>query len=208
MSTRTKRTQTKSTQTQASRRPATRISASGLLYPWDRICARAAVPMPPVIVLSPARIPQPYRSLLVHDSDMTRTLEQHADDRAILRPLSTFVSGASYFRRVLLFGATSGRPLAMGAIRVRLDVFAPRIRTKILAGTVPLGRILREGRFAYTSAVKAWLAVRPTPDMMGIFWMPRSQTLYGRRSEMFRGTTKFADIVEVLPPVSESQKQK
>lgn len=153
-------------------------------------------------VTSPAEIPQPYRSLLVHDSDMTRTLEQHGGDRAILRPLSTFVSGASYFRRVLLVREKSGRPLAMGAIRVRLDVFPVRLRKKILAGEVPLGRILREGRFAYTSTVKALLAVQPTPDMMGIFWMPESKVLYGRRSEMFRGTTKFADIVEVLPPVS------
>ena len=176
------------------------------MYPWDRICARAAVAMPGVTVTSPDEIPQPYRSLLVHDSDMTRTLEQHGGERAILRPLCTFVSGASYFRRVLLVGENSGRPLAMGAIRVRLDVITPRLRTKILAGDIPLGRILREGRFAYTSTVKALLAVHSTPDMMGIFWMPQSKTLYGRRSEMFRGKTKFADIVEVLPPVSRVRK--
>jgi len=158
--------------------------------------------MPRVTVISPGDVPQPYRSLLVHDSDMTRTLEQHGGDRAILRPLSTFMSGTSYFRRVLLVKASSGRPLAMGAIRVRLGVFPIRLRKQILAGEVPLGRILREGRFAYTSAVKALLAVQPTPDMLGIFWMPQSTTLYGRRNEMFLGKTKFADIVEVLPPVS------
>jgi len=162
--------------------------------------------MPPVTVISSTEIPQPYRSLLVHESDMTRTLEEHAGDRVILRPLSTFVSGASYFRRVLLVREKSGRPLAMGAIRVRLDVFTTRVRAQILAGDIPLGRILREGGFAYTSTVKALLAVEPTPDMMGIFWMPQSKTLYGRRSEMFRGKTKFADIVEVLPPVSRARK--
>ena len=163
--------------------------------------------MPRVTVVSAEQIPQPYRSLLVHDSDMTRTLERHVSDRAVLRPLSTFSSGASYFRRVLLVQESSGRPLALGAIRVRLDAFAQRLRTKILAGQVPLGRILREGRFAYTSTVNALLAVEPTPEIMGIFWMPESTVLYGRRSEMFRDNTKIADIVEVLPPTSRAPRK-
>ena len=162
--------------------------------------------MPQVTVISPDQIPQPYRSLLVHDSDMTRTLERHVGERAVLRPLSSFSNGASYFRRVLLVQESSGRPAALGAIRVRLDAFAPRLRTKILAGQIPLGRLLREGRFAYTSKVKALFAVEPTPEIMGIFWMPESRTLYGRRCEMFRGKTKFADIVEVLPLVSRARR--
>ena len=158
--------------------------------------------MPQVKVVSPHRIPQPYRSLLVHDSDMTLTLERHFGDRMILRPLSAFPRGDSYFRRVLLVQESSGRPVAMGAIRMRLDAFSQRLLAKILAGQVPLGRILRESRFAYTSKVSAFLAVRPTPEIMGIFWMRGSRVLYGRRNEMFRDDVKIADIVEVLPPVS------
>jgi chorismate-pyruvate lyase len=162
--------------------------------------------MPHVTVISPDQIPQPYRSLLVHDADMTRTLERHVSDRAVLRPLSTFVSGASYFRRVLLVRETSGRPAALGAIRVRLDAFSSRLRTKILAGREPLGRILQEGRFEYTSVVKALFAVEPTPEILGIFWMPKPKVLYGRRSEMFRDKTKIADIVEILPALPRAPK--
>ena len=197
MSTQPRRTVTRS----SSRRPSARISVNGVLYPLDRVCARAAVAMPQVTVIAPDLIPQPYRSLLAHDSDMTRTLERHVGDRAVLRLLSTFTSGASYFRRILLAQESSGRPMALGAIRVRLDAFTPRLRTKILAGRIPLGRILHEGRFAYTSAVNGFLAVEPTPEIMGIFWMPESGVLYGRRSAMFRDETKIADIVEILPPL-------
>ena len=39
------------------------------------------------------QIPQPYRSLLVHQRDMTLTLEAHFGGRVVLRPLSTFISG-------------------------------------------------------------------------------------------------------------------
>ena len=135
---------------------------------------------------------------------MTLTLERHVRDRVILRPLSAFSKGNFYFRRVLLVQGSSGRPVAMGAIRIRLDAFSQRLRTKILAGRVPLGRILREGRFAYTNKVSAFLAVTPTSEIMGIFWMREPRVLYGRRNEMFRNDVKIADIVEGLPPATSS----
>jgi chorismate-pyruvate lyase len=188
------------------RRPSARTGASGLLYPLDLACTRAGTAIPQVKVVSPHGIPQPYRSLLVHDAEMTLTLERHFDDRAILRPISTFSSGTFYFRRVLLARASSGRPIAMGAIRIRLDAFSQRLRTKILARQIPLGRILRENRFTYSSKVMAFLSITPTPEIMGIFWMRESRVLYGRRSEIFRDNVKIADVVEVLPLLSRKQR--
>jgi len=189
----------------ASRRPSVRVSSNGLLYPLDRVCTRAAAAMPRMTVISQDKVPQPYEALLAHDSDMTRTLERYVGDRAVLRPLSMFLSGASYFRRVLLVQESSGRPAALGAIRVRLDSFAPGLRARILEGRVPLGRILLENRFAYTSKVRALFAVEPTPEIMGMFWMPKSKVLYGRRNEMFCDKTKIADIVEILPPLPKAR---
>ena len=107
--------------------------------------------MPQVKVVTTKQIPQPYRSLLVHDTDMTLTLERHFGDRVTLRPLSTFTSGRSYFRRVLLVQKYSGRPVEMGAIRMRLDVFSDQLRSKILRNKIPLGRLLRDGKFNYES---------------------------------------------------------
>ena len=176
------------------------IGQSGLLYPLDLVYSRAGVPMPKGKVISPHEIPLPYRSLLVHDDDMTLTLERHFGDTVILRPLSTFTQGGSYFRRVLLVQEYSGRPVEMGAIRMRLDAFG-RLKTKILRNTIPLGRILRDGRFRYTSRVKALLAITPNPEMMGVFWMREPRTLYGRRTEIMRDEKKIGDIVEVLPMV-------
>ena len=171
-----------------------------LLYPLDLVYTRAGVPMPKVKSIAPHEIPLPYRSLLVHDDDMTLTLERHFGDTVVLRPLSTFTQGGSYFRRVLLVQEYSGRPVEMGAIRMRLDAFG-RLKTKILKNEIPLGRILRDGRFRYTSMVKAFLTITPNPEMMGVFWMREPRTLYGRRTEIIRDGKKIGDIVEVLPMV-------
>ena len=186
---------------QTAKRRAAPPRASSVLYPLDLVYERAGVPLPKVKVVSPHEIPLPYRSLLVHDDDMTLTLERHFGGQVVLRPLSTFTRGGSYFRRVLLVQEYSGRPVEMGAIRMQLDAFGARIRSKILKNEIPLGRILRDGRFRYRSEAKAFLAVTPNPEMMGVFWMREAKVLYGRRTEIICDGAKIGDIVEVLPMV-------
>tara|TARA_B100001123_G_scaffold446852_1_gene602541 strand:+ start:6690 stop:7307 length:618 start_codon:yes stop_codon:yes gene_type:complete len=175
--------------------------SASVLYPLDLVYSRAGVSMPKVKVVSPNKIPLPYRSLLVHDNDMTLTLEKHYGGHIVLRPLSTFWTGKSYFRRVLLVQKESGQPVEMGAIRIRLDAFNKHLKEQILGNQIPLGHILRDGRFDYVSRPKAFLAITPNQEMMGVFWMRKTNTLYGRRTEIVRNNTKIGDIVEVLPMV-------
>ena len=186
----------------AARRVSTRASsAPSILYPLDFVYARAGVASPTVKRVAPREIPEPYRSLLVHESDMTITLERHFGGRVTLRPLSTFTVGGNYFRRVLLAQEYSGRPVEMGAIRMRLDVFSPRIRALIHANEIPLGRILRDGGVDFKSVAKVFLEITPNPEMMGVFWMREARTLYGRQTEVIHHGAKIGDIVEVLPLV-------
>jgi hypothetical protein len=89
----------------------------------------------------------------------------------------------------------------MGAIRIRIGAFPEPIRKQILKNDVPLGRLLRDGGVDYQSRPTTFLAVTPNSEMMGVFWMRESKTLYGRRTEMIHEDTKIGDIVEVLPLV-------
>ena len=173
----------------------------GLLYPLDLVYRRAGIDAPVFDAVPPDDIPLPYRALLAHDSDMTLTLERHFGGRVALRPLSTFTRGGSYFRRVLLVQEYAGQPVEMGAIRMELDAFDESLRRRILENRIPLGSILRDGRFEYASRVRAFLQLTPNPEMMGVFWMREPRTLYGRRTEIVRQGRKIGDIVEVLPLV-------
>ena len=178
-----------------------KVARDGILYPLDLAYVRAGVELPRVRTVEPDEIPLPYRSLLVHENDMTLTLERHFGGRVVLRPLSTFTMGQWYFRRVLLVQEFSGRPVEMGAIRMKLRAFTRRIREQILANRIPLGRILRNGRVGYQRRPKSFLSVTPNEEMMGVFWMREPRTLYGRRTEIFQRGTKIGDLVEVLPLV-------
>jgi len=176
-------------------------SSNGILFPLDFVYARSGVVLPQVEAIDPDDIPLPYRSLLVHQTDMTLTLERHFGGRVALRPLATFTIGPWYFRRVLLSQEYTGRPVEMGAIRIKVSAFPARIQAQILRNDVPLGRLLRDGGVKYESRPKTFLAVTPNSEMMGVFWMREARTLYGRRTEMIQNGVKIGDIVEVLPLV-------
>lgn len=172
-----------------------------LLYPLDAAYRRAGIDPPSAHAVAAEAIPPPYRSLLVHENDMTVTLERYFGGRIVLRPLGVFTRGRSYFRRVLLVHEETGQPVEMGAIRIRLDAFDAALRGKVLRNEVPLGRILRDGRVDCRSVPKAFLEIAPNPEIMGVFWMREARPLYGRRTEIVREGRKIGDIVEILPQV-------
>ena len=175
--------------------------ANGLLFPLDVAYQRAGIALPRARSMSPDKLPFPYRALLAHESDMTLTLERHFGGRLCLRTLSTCMDSGWYLRRILLVQEYSGRPVEMGALRIKLDPFSPRIRAQILRREAPLGRILRDGGVDFESRPRVFLAITPNPEMMGVFWMREPRTLYGRRTEVIVEGAKVGDIVEILPLV-------
>lgn len=174
---------------------------AGLLYPLDAVYRRVGVPIPRVRLVDAEDIPFPYRTLLVHTNDMTLTIERHFGAPIVVRALSTLLSGNWYTRRVLLAQAYSGKPVEMGAIRINMKAFRPRTRRSILANHVPLGRILRDDGVDFESRPRAFFALEPNAEMMGVFWMREPRTLYGRRTEIYVDDAKIGDIVEILPLV-------
>ena len=173
----------------------------GLLYPLDLLYERAGVAPPLVKRIAADRIPAPYSDLLVHQNEMTSTLEGYFGGPMAVRVLSSFSRRHSYFRRVLLALKETARPVAMGAVHIRLDAFSPAVRTRILSQRTPLGRILSEEGLPFHSCPKAFLQVEPNAEMMGVFWMPATQSLYGRRTELTLDGDRIGDIVEILPLV-------
>jgi chorismate-pyruvate lyase len=174
---------------------------NGILYPLDKHYARLGVAPPVARRTSASRIPSPYHGLLVHENEMTQTLERHVGGPVGIRVMSIVAAGPWYSRRVLMVEELSARPVAMGAVRIRLDAFSARIRARILRQQAPLGRILREAGVQYVSRPTAFFEVTPNAEMMGVFRMPEARTLYGRQTQLMLGDAKVGDLVEILPLV-------
>jgi chorismate-pyruvate lyase len=177
-------------------RPVPRASAS---FPLDAAYSHAGIDPPHVEVIDPARLPSRAARLLVHGRTMTRELERACGERVVLRPLWIGRADGWYLRRVLLARSSSGRPVEMGAMAVRLpDVPAPLRRQIVLAGA-PLGRLLADPR-VYTIRPLAFLRIIPNAEMLGVFWLKHARPLYGRQTEILRNGRVIGHVVEVLPP--------
>src|SRR5438309_1401373 len=82
--------------------PAGPESELRLLFPLDEFYALSGRPLPPAAQLKGEEVPEPYRQLLVHDRDMTPTLEAFHGDRIHLRVLERRIEEHALWRQVVL----------------------------------------------------------------------------------------------------------
>ena len=171
------------------------------VYPLDDFYARAGLPLPVLERINGPEIPEPYRSLLFHEKDMTPTLENFHKSEIHLRILSSEQRGDFYFREVALHLNGSERPVEFGANKVSLLLFPPKARQLILEEKVPLGRILKDVQIAHTTTAKAFFRVIPDNLMKEVFGLRDSTELYGRKATIFDLQKRpLSEIVEILPP--------
>jgi chorismate-pyruvate lyase len=145
-------------------------------------------------------LPQPARALLVHDRDLTPTLEAHHRSPLRIRVLQSERRGERYHRRVVLITA-DGRAVSQGEIEIRLDRLPSPIVRQVLAGQKPLGGILRDEGFAHQSRPQAFFALDSTPDLEATFNFTGPTVLHGRRNHLLTSAGDvFAEVLEILAP--------
>jgi chorismate-pyruvate lyase len=174
---------------------------SDLLQPLREIYGDAGRSLPHLEVLPGTAVPEPYRGLLVHDRDMTRTLEAHHGDGIRLRTWASGTHDGIYRRMVALELEHSGRPVEFGATRVHLERFPEPWRGLILAGERPLGGILNAWGIAYRSRPSAFFRTDGDERIWKALGLSGPATLYGRRNTLSDPQgVPLADILEILPP--------
>jgi len=162
---------------------------------------------PQAEMIDAAEVPEPFRTLLVHNRDMTSTLAGYHGEDIALRVLHQEVAGGVVRRNVILEGERSVRPLEYGASQIRLDVLDGPGRAGVLQGRVPLGGILNKLGVPYESCPGGFFRVRPEGQVARALALDAAHAagpLYGRCNCLTcpDGRT-IAEVVEILPPDSE-----
>ena len=148
-------------------------------------------------------MPQPYRDLLVHKSDMTPTLERFWGKTFELHQFDAMDEGESHYRLVTLNIEPDGEAVEFGAIRIDLSLFSARVRERITAHYTPLGAILRDHGIEHTSGPRGFFAVQSFGLIDEAFRLEGPERLYGRKNVLLDDAGRtLADVVEVLPPCS------
>lgn len=171
------------------------------VHPLDEFYLRDGRALLDFAAVPAAEVPEPYRTLLVHDRDMTRTLEQFHGGVIHLRVLSSYHEGDAYWRESVLELDGSDRPVEFGAIKIHLNRFPEPWRSQILAEHLPLGGILNASGIAYNSRPTAFLRFTPDPFIREAFGLTGPSALYGRQNTLRDASGNvLAEIIEILPP--------
>jgi chorismate-pyruvate lyase len=171
------------------------------VYPLDEFYRERGEPLPVIGRVEPDEVPEPYKSLLVHDGDMTSRLESFHGEQIHIQLLARHTHENEYYREVVLTLNGVKKPVEFGAIKIVLDLFPPNAQKEILKEHRPLGHILKHFNIAHASRPKSFLTLSSDDFINRALKLDGSHSLYGRRNTLVDPWDRpLAEIVEILPP--------
>jgi hypothetical protein len=179
--------------------------ALAMAHPLDEFYALAEQPLPGMRAVAPEDIPEPQRRLLVHERDMTPTLEAYHGSRLHLEVLRSFIHGEFYYRLILLRRDGADQGVEFGANCISLNYFSCTARRLIVEGYVPLGSILKMLHVKHTNRPHPFFQIQPDTQICSALRMRSPEPLYGRKNVMFDPAGHvLSQVIEILPPLRES----
>ena len=175
-----------------------------------------------------ALVPEPYKTLLVHDHHMTLAMEAHHGCSVDVRVLNHRYEGHVYAREILLLkgragavgqtGAGSSSPphpnplppkaggegtrsvVQYGIVRFNFRYVTEAVRDEIVAGQTPLGRVLINHNVLRHIDLGAILEIQAGPRLAAHFGMPVGGVTYGRMATIFCNRQPAVDLLEISSP--------
>lgn len=178
-------------------------TALDLLYPLNEFYAEVGLVVPTATRINGREMPEPYRRLLVHDRDMTPTLESAYGCKMNLRVLKYSLDDEVFSRQIVLIPEDGESAVVFGAIKIYLDEFPTEARELVLERKLPLGTILESQGIRHFSRPDAFFEVEADASINYALEITGHSKLYGRRNILGNSTgRKLAQVLEILPPAS------
>ena len=156
----------------------------------------------------PSAVPEPYRSLLDHDSHMTVVMERFHRQTLALRVLARIderVDPAAWYAREILLVDAAGAPVQHGIVRIDLAQVGAETAARIRAATEPLGKVLIDAGLLRQVRRVEILRVEPGPRLASVMGIdPGEKTgTYGRVADIsLSGKAEPAvELLETVVPV-------
>ncbi len=168
----------------------------------ERFYSKLGLPLPELQDIQGEEMPQPYKGLLVHSSDMTPTLESFYRQPMRLTVLTREQQDFSYLREVVLKSTNDSRPVEYGVIRICLNHLPPPASLRVLEEQRPLGNILQREAIPHLSWPQAFFRVQSDSHLGHVLYLSQPAFLYGRRNVLLDGSRRLlAEVIEILTPV-------
>ncbi|MCA9192358.1 MAG: hypothetical protein KDB03_11370 [Planctomycetales bacterium] len=144
--------------------------------------------------------PAAYRSLLAHSAHMTVTVERrHTSpvDVVVVREKKT---QTHYSRVILLRRQSDGRVVQFGIVRLALNTLQPDVRSEILSGKIPLGRVLIQHNVMRQVQLLGLWRVHCGAELARLLDCSIGQETYGRSALIFCDCEPAVELLEIVAP--------
>lgn len=145
--------------------------------------------------------PEPYKTMLVHDHHMTVEMEKYHRCTVDVRILASQQSGDEYARKILLLKRGTESVVQFGIVRFHLNYVTEEVRNEIIAGQIPLGRILINHNVLRHIDLGAILEITAGPALAKHLQMPEGAVAYGRLATIFCNRQPAVDLLEISSPL-------
>jgi chorismate-pyruvate lyase len=146
-----------------------------------------------------ATLPEPYRTLLVHNHHMTVTLEEHHKSPLRVVPYRVQRTGEIYGRKLDLL-RSDGKTVMTGIMLINFTFCDATVRDEILSEKKPLGRILIEHGVLREVAAAAFVRIAADDPLVARFNLSNPRPAYGRLAEILCNGKPAIDLLEVVAP--------
>jgi chorismate-pyruvate lyase len=144
-------------------------------------------------------LPQPFRQLLDHHAHMTVTVEQFHGGPVSVQVLQQRFEGERYLREIVLRTTTeSPKVVLYGIVDLNLAVLDPQVRSEILAGKIPLGRILIEHHVMRKVTLERLYRVTPGPQLLQLMAGCQNSPLFGRSARIDLNGHPALKLLEIV----------
>ena len=148
-----------------------------------------------------ALTPEPYKTMLVHDHHMTVEMERYHGGSVDVQVLDSKLQGDDYSRKILLLKHGSKKVVQFGLVRFHLNYVTDAVRKEIIAGQIPLGRILINHNVLRHIDLGAILEITAGPGLSAQLQMPVGGVTYGRLATIFCNRQPAVDLLEISAPL-------
>jgi chorismate-pyruvate lyase len=144
-------------------------------------------------------LPHPFRQLLDHHAHMTVTVEKFHGGPVSVEVLQQRFEGERYLREIVLRTTTETTKVVLyGIVDLNLAVLDPQVRSEILEGKTPLGRILIERQVMRKVTLERLYRVTPGPHLLRLMEGCHGSPLFGRSARIDLNGHPALKLLEIV----------
>lgn len=148
-----------------------------------------------------ALTPEPYKQMLAHDSHMTVTMESYHNTKVDVKIFDRLLEANVYSRKIALLKSGTDDVVQFGIVRFHFEYVTDEVRTEILAGEIPLGRVLINHNVLRHIDLGAILKITAGPGLAECLQMGVGEVTYGRLATIFCNNKPAVDLLEISAPL-------